>query len=137
MFGFLRRLFGSDSSTNDDGDVIGGAETVFHAILENVDGDKRYIAEFGEPELVDRGGQFASDYMVRIPTFTASGDPNPPNIEYDLPDAEMGETTNELFELLDYFNIDQVSDLGDLEGEQIVTAFKDGVLTLQFDEPQP
>lgn len=131
MFGFLKRLFGTDSKADDE--VIGGSGAVFNAILENIDGDKRYVTVFGEPELVDRGGQYSTDYMVRIPTFTQGGDPEPPNIEYDLPDGEMGEASNELFDLLDYFDIQQVSDLGDLEGEEIMAAFESGVLSFQFD----
>jgi hypothetical protein len=132
MFGFLRRLFGKNSSTGDS-NIIGGAEDVFHAILENVDGDKRYVARFGEPQLVDRGGEYSTDYMVMIPTSTHSDDPDPPNIEYDLPDSEMGEASNQLFDLLDFYDIDQVSDLAQLEGQEIVASFEDGVLKFQFD----
>jgi hypothetical protein len=132
MFGFLRRLFGS-SSAETEKNIVGGAEDVFHAIIENVGGDKRYVARFGEPQLVDRGGEYSSDYMVMIPTSTHPDDPNPPNIEYDLPDAEMGEASNRLFDLLDYYDIDQVSDLAQLEGKEIVASFDDGVLTFQFD----
>jgi hypothetical protein len=132
MFGFLWRLFKSNSSETQS-NIVGGAEDVFHAIVENVSGDKRYVATFGEPQLVDRGGEYSSDYMVMIPTSTHPDDPNPPNIEYDLPDAEMGETANELFDLLDYYNIDQVSDLGQLEGMEIVASLDEGTLSFQFD----
>jgi hypothetical protein len=132
MFGFLRRLFKSNSSETQN-NIVGGAEDVFNAIVENVSGDKRYVATFGEPQLVDRGGEYSSDYMVMIPTSTRSDDPNPPNIEYDLPDAEMGEASNELFDLLDYYNIDQVSDLGQLEGMEIVASLDEGTLSFQFD----
>lgn len=132
MFGFLQRLFGSNSSETQN-NIVGGAEDVFHAIIENVSSDKRYVATFGEPQLVDRGGEYSSDYMVMIPTSTHPDDPNPPNIEYDLPDSEMGEATNELFDLLDYYNIDQVSDLGQLEGMEIVASLDEGTLSFQFD----
>ncbi len=135
MFGYIRNiLFGSNDSV--DNNIVGNSDDVFHAILENIDGDSRYVTEFGEPRLVDRGGQFSTDYMVQIPTFTQQGDPEPPNIEYNLPDAEMGDTTHELFELLDYYNIDQVSDLGKLQGESIMATFENGTLSLRFDELQ-
>lgn len=127
---YLHGLFGRTPTEN----VVGGSDEVFHAILENANGEKRYIAEFSEPELVDRGSEFSTDYMVRIPTETPPGDPEPPNIEYDLPDGEMGDSSNELFDLLDYYNIDQVSDLGLLEGETAVATFENGSLTLQLGE---
>lgn len=127
-------LFGTVNEVGDN--VIGGADEVFSAILENVDREKRFVTQFGEPKLIDRGGEYSTDYMVQIPTFTSSGDPEPPNIEYDLPDAEMGDNTNELFELLDYYDIDEVSDLGSLEGKTIMAAFQNGVLSFQFDAPE-
>jgi hypothetical protein len=71
--------------------------------------------------------------MVMIPTSTHSDDPDPPNIEYDLPDSEMGEASNQLFDLLDFYDIDQVSDLAQLEGQEIVASFEDGALKFQFD----
>lgn len=135
MIGFLRKLlFGGSDPV--ESNIVGNSDDVFRAILENINGDSRYVTQFGEPRLVDRGGDFSTDYMVQIPTFTQSGDPEPPNIEYDLPEAEMGETTNELFELLDYYNIEQVSDLGELKGESIMATFEEGVLSLRFDELQ-
>lgn len=132
---FQNWLFGTANDVEDN--VVGGADEVFSAILENANGEKRFVTQFGEPKLVDRGGQYSTDYMVQIPTTTRQGEPEPPNIEYDLPDAEMGDNTHELFELLDYYDIDEVSDLGSLEGEQIMAAFQDGVLSFQFDAPNP
>lgn len=129
-----RWLFSTADEVEDN--VIGGADEVFSAILENADAEKRFVTQFGEPKLIDRGGEYSTDYMVQIPTFTSSGDPEPPNIEYDLPDAEMGDNTHELFELLDYYNIDEVSDLGSLEGETIMAAFQNGVLSFQFEAPE-
>lgn len=124
-------LFGTANDVEDN--VIGGADEVFRAILESASDEKRFLTVFGEPKLIDRGGEFSTDYMVQIPTFTSSGDPEPPNIEYDLPDGENGDQTHELFEMLDYYDIDQVSNLKQLEGKEIMAAFQDGVLSFQFD----
>jgi hypothetical protein len=134
MLGILFSLFRSDST--EDSTVVGGSNAVFDAILENAGADKRYRAEFGEPQLIDRGGQFSTQHMVRIPTETPGDDPDPPNVEYDLPGSEMGEDDNELFDLLSLYGIEQVDDLADLEGKSVPVGFENGVPTLQFNELQ-
>jgi hypothetical protein len=121
------------NSEVDDG-VVGGADTVFQAILEKTDGGRRYTVYLGEPELVDRGGQLQSDYMVRIPTETESGDPEPPNLEYELPGDDMEEGDDDLFELLELYGIEAVADLGQLAGETVFGVIEGGSLTLRFDE---
>lgn len=129
MFGYLRSLFSSNETEINN--VLGGADEVFNAILEHTDGSARYVVQLGEPELVDRGGRFASDFTVRIPTSTATGEPEPPNVEYDLPKGE--DENADLFDLLDLYNIDQISDLADLQGESVIATFEDGTLSLRFD----
>ena len=132
MFGnILDRLFGS---SNDNAAVVGGSDDVFHAILENMDGTKRYIAHLGEPELVDHGGEFATDYMVRIPTWTKGSDPTPPDVECELPNDERGESSDRLFQILDYYDIGAVEDLGDLAGCTVAAEFDGEVLDLKFEE---
>jgi len=132
----LSRLFGRSNDTVDE-NVVGGSDAVFQAILEHADGGKRYVVEFGEPELVNRGGEFSTNYMTRIPTFTAPGDPEPPNLEYEIPDGGIEDGgDSQLFDLLDLYEIEVISDLGDLEGETVMATFENGVLTFQFDEIQ-
>lgn len=133
MFGnILDRLFGTGSTNN--AAVVGNSDDVFHAILENIDGTKRYIVHLGEPELVDHGGEFSTEYMVRIPTKTVGSDPTPPDIECELPDDELGESSDRLFEILDYYDIDAVENLGQIEGCTVPAEFNGEVLELQFDQ---
>lgn len=134
MLRYIRNLFGFGSTDTTPSEVIGGADEVFHAILENMDDGRLYTVELGEPELIDRGGEFATDYMVRIPTRTPGNDPEPPNIEYDLPDGEIEETSNDLFDLLSLYGIDEVADLSALEGKTVPAIFESGILSLQFEE---
>jgi hypothetical protein len=133
MFAQLRSLlFGSSDSQSNE--VVGDSGAVFEAILERAGDGKRYVVQFQEPELINRGGQFSDDYMARIPTETRPGEPEPPNIEYELPDATDGEQSDsKLFELLDLYDIDTVSDLNELEGETVIGTFDNGFLTLHFD----
>ena len=129
MFKFLNRFFRRTDDSIDN--VIGGADAVFTAILEHADGEQRYIVELGEPQLVDRGGQYSNDLMVRIPTFTQDGEPDPPNVEYNIPSGEDGESG--LFDLLDAYDIDQVADIAQLEAKTVVGELEDGTITLRFD----
>jgi len=134
MLAYIRSLFGRIANTNDE--VVGKSEEVFQAILENAEGEQRYLVEFGEPELIDRGGDFSNDYATRIPTSTQDGDPEPPNIEYELPDSDMEEEDSALFKLLELYDIETVSALGELEGKSVWGTFEDGTLSLRFDELQ-
>lgn len=133
MFAILPSLFGRSNATEK---IVGGSDAVFEAILERSTDGKRYVVTFGEPQLVDRGGDYSQDYMAQIPTSTAPGDPEPPNIEYNLPDPDetLEESSDELFNLLDVYDIGALSDLGDLEGETVIATFEQGTLTLRFDE---
>jgi hypothetical protein len=125
---FWRR--GNDTESN----VVGGSDAVLQAILEKTNDEQRYVVFLGEPELVDRGGEFQSQYNVRIPTSTEPGQPEPPDVEYDLPGEGMEEGENDLFDLLEVYNIESVSNLDQLEGETVFGCIEGGAMTLRFDQ---
>jgi hypothetical protein len=129
MIAYLKRLFGS---SNDD-DVIGGSDAVFSAILEFTDEDAEYVIYLGEPELIDRGREFKTEYMVRVPTETQSGDPQVADLEYPLPSDYETMEDNEFTKLLDRFDIPEVSALGELQGETVFGTVENGTLVPSFD----
>ena len=128
MLAILSRLWPSST------DEIGNAAAVFDAISERSDYGYRYVGYLGEPDVVPRGGQYTNEYNIVIPFFTADpNDPDPANLEYDLPDG-IEDAEAEFYDVLERFRIDDLSNVGDLEGKNVPLEFQDGTLTPLWDE---
>lgn len=123
----LRRFLSSN-------DTIGNAGAVFEAISERSTIGHRYVGVFGEPDVVDRGGQYTTDLHVVVPLFSENpNDPSPANLEYDLPDG-LEDAEAQFFDILEIFGIDDLTNLGDIEGKNIPLDFEDGTLVPLWDE---
>lgn len=128
MFAILQRLW--PGSSNDE---IGNAEAVFDAISERSTLGFDYVGTLGEPDVVDRGGNYTTNLHVIIPFTTEPGDPSPPDLEYPLPDG-LEDATAEFYEVLDLFGIDDLTELGSIQGKNVPLDFQDGALVPLWDE---
>lgn len=117
---------------NDD-ETFGNADAVFEAISERSDFGFKYVGVFGEPDIVDRGGRYTTDLHVVVPLFSEDGDPSPANLEYDLPDG-LDDAEAQFFDVLEIFGIDDLTNLGDIEGKNIPLDFSDGTLVPLWEE---
>jgi len=129
MFAILRSLWPFGSNDNE----FGNADAVFDAISERSAFGFKYVGEFGEPDVVDRGGVYTTDLHVVVPLTTESGDPTPANLEYDLPEG-LEDATADFFKVLEKFGIEDLSRLGDIQGKNIPLDFQDGTLVPLWDE---
>lgn len=119
---------------SNDNETLGDAGAVFDAISERSDFGFRYVGTFGEPDVVNRGGNYTDDYHVIIPFYTEDpNDPDPANLEYDLPDG-MEDAEAEFYEVLERFGITDLSQLGDVEGKNVPLDFEDGTLVPLWEE---
>lgn len=127
MLAFLNRLwpFGSNE--------LGNAGDVFEAIAERSDFGYGHVGVLGEPDLVDRGGNYTTDLHVVVPLFTEDGEPSPANLEYDLPDG-LEDAEAHFYEILEIFGIYDLSRLGEIEGKNIPLGFEDGTLVPLWNE---
>jgi hypothetical protein len=132
MHAILSRLFSSNDSENTP--VVGGSNAALDAVMQRSGEEDRFIVYLGEPQLVDYSGEFSQDYKVRIPTFTETGDPNPSELVFDLPEGDIDESDSGLYALLEAYGIEVLSDLGDLEGKTVTGTLQNGSFDLHFDE---
>lgn len=129
MFAILTRLW--SGSSNDD---LGNAGAVFEAISERSVLGYDYVATLGEPDVVDRGGVYTNNLHVVIPFYTENpNDPDPADLEYPLPDG-VEDAEAEFYEVLERFGIDDLANLGDIEGKNVPLDFYDGALVPLWDE---
>lgn len=129
MFGFLTRLWPGSSN-----DTLGDAGAVFDAISERSVLGYNYVGTLGEPDVVDRGGNYTNDLHVVVPFYTEDpNDPDPPDLEYPLPDG-MEDAEAEFYEVLERFGIEDLTELGNIEGKNVPLDFYDGALVPLWDE---
>lgn len=134
MFAMLTKLFGS-SNDSMDSKVVGDSNAVLEAVMQRSGDNNRFVVVLGEPRLVDYGGPYSENYKVEIPTETQEGDPNPPEIVYDLPEDDMGgDNDSGLYKLLNAYDIEVLADLGDLEGETVMGTLRDGTFSMDFSQ---
>lgn len=113
---------------------LGNANAVLEAISERSDYGFRYVGVFGEPDVVDRGGRYTTDLHVVIPLHSENpDDPAPANLEYDLPDG-LEDGNSRFFDVLELFGIDDLTNIGDIQGKNIPLDFDDGTLVPLWNE---
>lgn len=122
----LSKLFSSNET--DDPSVLGGSDAVFQAVLEHTDEDIRYTIELGEPQLVDRGRAYKTEYNVKIPTESDPGAPDVADLEYPIPMNGEGFEGTEFAELLEFFGIEEIANLDEVEGAVVFGVVEDGTL---------
>lgn len=129
MISWLKQFFGSSST-----DTIGNAAAVFDAIAEQSEFGFKYVGTLGEPDVVDRGGEYSTELNVIVPLSTDNPDyPDPADLEFPLPDGLEDEAA-EFFDLLDRFGIEDLSLLGDVEGKNVPLALDNGTLVPLWEE---
>jgi hypothetical protein len=116
------------SSNDTDPNVLGGSDAVFQAILEHTDEEHRYTIELGEPELVDRGRAYKTEYMVKIPAESDPGAPDVADLEYPIPMNGEGFADTEFAELLEFFCIEEIAGLDEIEGAIVFGEIENGTL---------
>lgn len=128
MIQYLLRLWPSGN------DTIGDAAAVFDAIAEQSDFGWKYVGELGEPDVVDRGGEYTTELHVIVPLTIDNDDyPDPADLEYPLPEGLEDEAA-EFFDILDLFGIDDLSLLGDIEGKNVPLALSNGTFEPLWEE---
>lgn len=131
MLALIQRLWPFSSTEQAS---LGNAHAVLEAISERSDYGFRYVGVFGEPDVVDRGGQYTTDLHVVVPLYSENpDDPAPANLEYDLPDG-LEDSNSEFFDILEAFGIDDLTELGDIQGKNIPLDFENGTLVPLWDE---
>jgi hypothetical protein len=128
MFATLSRLWPFSSN------AIGNADAVFDAIAEQSNFGFKYVGTLGEPDVVDRGGEYTTELNVVVPLTTENPDyPDPANLEFPLPEGMEDESAG-FFDLLDRFGIDDLSLLGDVEGKNVPLSLENGTLVPLWEE---
>lgn len=116
----LLAIFGIGSGA-DDGrtNTVGGVDAVGEALAARGMDDYAPDIYFEEPRLVDRADGPITDLYVVIPTETASGSPEPGNLEFELPEDpnDDGEDLNAFLDALGVDGIEGVEGTT-VEGEQ-------------------
>lgn len=121
---------------SNDNQTFGNAGEVFAAISERSELSPKHVGVLGEPGVVDRGGEFTHDPYVVVPLQNddPSG-PSPANLEYPLPDG-VEDAGAEFYTLLDQYGIEDLSNLGSLEGKNVPLEIIRGSLVPIWEEMQ-
>lgn len=112
---------------------IGGAEAVFAAILDHSDTQQRYTVTFGEPKLIERGGEFNSSYRIKVPTFSGEDEPGTSPLEFELPEGEDELLESAFADLLEKLELDPLDGIKQVEGETATATLDSGTLQLRYD----